>query len=71
MKKLILIVIALVIGYVLVANHGQQQTAKQQEQRETLVTQQQKQLMDQTRNLGAQMQKDLDNRMQTSEKKDQ
>ncbi len=71
MKKLILIVIALVIGYVLVANLGQQQTAKQQEQRETQIMEKQKQFMDQTRNLGPQMQKDLDNRMQTSEKKDQ
>ena len=72
MKYLILlvIVIALATGYYMIVNQGQQQTVQQQAQRETQIMTQQKQLMDQSRNLGRQMQQDLDKRMQGSEQRD-
>jgi len=71
MKYILLLLIALVLGYVLLVNHGQEQNVQQHAAREQQIMQQQKQFMDQTHDLGSQMQRDLDNRMQNVDKRDQ
>ena len=65
-----LFVVAIIVGYFYISEQQEHEVAQQHEQREQQMMQQQKKFQDQTRNLGQQMQQDLDNRMGTAESKE-
>lgn len=67
MFKLILLVMALVVGYVLFSEQEQQKVGQQKEEREVKIMQRQQEFMKESQDLGKQMQQDLDVRMQVQE----
>jgi ribosomal protein L44E len=74
MKKILIalaLVLALIAGYQLLTAHDQQEVAQQKDTRELNIMAGQKQFMDQTKGLGKQMQKDVDNRMKSTDGKDE
>lgn len=64
MIKLILIVVALVAGYMLFSRGEQEKVVEQKVQREEQIMEKQQEFMEQNKDLGKQLQDNADNRMQ-------
>jgi len=62
------IVAILVVGYLKLTAHDEQLVGQQKRERETLINDQEKKLMQQSKHMGQQMQNDVDNRMKASDK---
>jgi len=71
MFKLVLFVIAIIVGYVLFTHHEQKKVAEQKEQREQQIMVKQKQFMDQTKDMGQQLQQDVQQRMESADANNQ
>jgi len=72
MKKILIclfLVAAIAVGYVYLTDSQQQTVVQAHEKREQMIMSKDKQFMDQTKNIGQQLQKDADNRMQQSDSK--
>jgi cytochrome c-type biogenesis protein CcmH/NrfG len=59
----IFLVVAIIAGYLYLSGQHKQEVAREEAKREQQIMQKQKQFQDQSRELGQQMQQDLENRM--------
>jgi len=64
MIKWVVLVVVLIASYVWFTRAEQEKIAEQKEQREIQIMEKQRQFMEQSRDLGKQLQQDLDHRMQ-------
>jgi Tfp pilus assembly protein PilO len=64
----LVIVAILVVGYLKLTAHDEQLVGQQKQERETLINDQEKKLMQQSKQMGQQMQNDVDNKMKVLDK---
>jgi len=64
MTKTILLIVALIIGYMIFSQYEQEKMVSQTEQREEHIMEKQQQFMKQSQDMSQQLQQDLDERMQ-------